>query len=247
MENQEIYNIGKGTSEVTIIHKNGLNAKAPTPISINGNIDSVFNWLSKRVEPNADENTAPNLVVQAESYIVINRDKLNISLTVHELDPYYKGKVSGELVEHPDFVKWKINSGDDWDHETLAEFVKMNRSCFDKKEVAMKLSTGLKNLTVNVNKELEKENDNRGSYKAMLVQKVTKMSIPEQFNLSVPIFKGQKQIEFEVEIYVNPNNYRISLVSPEANDAVSEVRDHIIDEQISNIIKIAPDIVIIEQ
>jgi hypothetical protein len=246
MENQEVYNIGNDTSEVTIIHKDGLDAKAPNAININGNIDSVFSWLDKRVlEPS--QIPSDHDIIQNQAHILVNRDKMSITLIVHEIDPFLKGSISGKLVEHPDFEKWQINTGEDWDHETLSEFIKMNRSCFVSKDAAMKLSTGLKNLKVNVEKELEKENDNRGNYKAIAVQKVKDMSIPDKFALTVPIFKGQDKVHFEVEIYVNPHNYRISLVSPEANDAVSDVRDNIIDEQKEKIIEIAPNLVIIEQ
>nr|WP_320022065.1 hypothetical protein [uncultured Draconibacterium sp.] len=288
-QNQEIYNIEKGTSNVTITHQEGLGERAPIAIAITGNIDSPFNWLKKRVLPaitvsqnnigcdvevteeevQQDEIKAmaiealkctienigksvntPNpdhMIEQHEAHVVINREKMTICLVINEINPLLKGDVQGKLELHPDFKQWEINTGGSWDHEELAEFIKMNRSCFAEKKEAMKLSAGLKNLRVNVEKEVEKQNDNRGNYRAMAVQKVKEMSIPAEFSLQVPIFKGQSKISFNVEIYIDPHNYKISLVSPDANDAVADVRDNIIDEQKQKIIDLAPELVIIEQ
>lgn len=111
----------------------------------------------------------------------------------------------------------------------------------------MRLSTELKGLKVKVDKELEKYSDNKGNYRALAVQTVKEMSIPAEFKINVPVFKGQPKIELGVEIYINPNSFRISLVSPEANDEISRVRDEIIDTEVKKITGIAPEIVIIEK
>ena len=132
-------------------------------------------------------------------------------------------------------------------NKSLSEFVKMNRSSFEDKQVAMKLSKELQELKVKVDKEVENSNDNRANMRAMVAQKVIEMNIPESFNLFIPVFKGQSKVKMEVEIYVNPGTFEVSLVSPDANDIVSEVKDTVIDVQKQSIKELAPDIVIIEQ
>jgi hypothetical protein len=249
MENQEIYNITAAAgenSEVVIIHKKGFDELRPIPINISGNIDSVFNWLNCRFAKGGELESI-NTVSRHTAHVLINRDKMTISLVVNENDPYFKGSVTGALTKHPDFEKWEINTGKEWDNKVLADFIKMNRNCFESKGNAMKLSAELSTLKVKVDNEVEKANDNRGNVRQMFAQKVIEMNIPKTFILNVPVFKGQPTATFEVEIYVNPNNYMVSLVSPEANDIVSMIRDSVIDDQKTNIMEIAHGLVIIEQ
>jgi len=245
MENQEVYNIEKGVKEVVITHRAGLDEERPHNVTILGNIDSVFNWLVKRLD--IDVLFAGNRVNQSVSHVIINRDKMSIGLVFNETDPLKMGEIIGELEEHPEFKKWNINTGENWNHDELAEFIKMNRSSFKSKQEAIKLSAELKTLKIKVDKEVEASSDNRGNVKVMLAQKVVDSSIPKSFRLTVPVFKGQEKQEFEVEIYVNPNNYQVTLISPDAADIISELRDSVIDEQKRNIEDIAPDLVIIER
>lgn len=239
MDNQEIYNISGDVKEVVIIHKKGFDEQKPISVSISGNIDSVSNWLLKRCRP--------EIMKVDTAHVIINRDNMSIVLVYNETCPYLSGNIKGLLIKHPDFEKWEINTGHEWDNKGLAEFIKMNRSCFESKGDAMKLSAELSTLKVKVDHEVEKANDNRGNVRQMISQKVIEMNIPKFFKLRVPVFKGQPAQLFEVEIYVNPNNYMVSLISPEANDIISIIRDSVIDEQKNEIKKIVPDLVIIEQ
>jgi len=248
--NQEIYNVNEGVSMLTVIHKNGLDEQEPISIQISGNIDSPLNWLQKRVvNVTMNENSnSTHIVLQLESHLLIDRNNLSIMLVLNETNPLLKGYILGKLEKHPDFLKWNINNpSSDWDHDSLSEFIKMNRSFFTDRNEAMKLSTALKELKVKVDKELEKYDDKKGNYRNIAVQTVKEMSIPAEFSINVPIFKGQNKVSIAIEIYINPNNYRITLVSPDANDVVSDVRDSIINDQKSLIADLAPDIVIIEQ
>lgn len=233
MENKEVYKIEPGVKEVVITHRKGQDAITPSPLHINGNIDAVSTWLAK---------------YQENGYAVINRDKMSIALAFDMTPEYhYQDMVTGQLTYHPDFKKWGINEGRNWDNDELAEFIKMNRSCFKSKSDAMKLSGELKNLKIKVDKEVEANTDNRGNVKVLAAQTVIESSIPKSFWLNVPVFKGQGKQEFEVEVYVNPNNFQVTLVSPDANDIKDAVRDSIIDEEIGKIEHIAPNIAIIEQ
>lgn len=246
MENQEVYNIEKGVKEVTIIHKRALDELLPEKVGITGNIDSVFNWLAKRIFTE-ESSIKDNYVFEKTSHILINRDEMKISLVFNETDPLNIGYVRGQLAKHPDFTQWQINTGNQWSNEELSEFIKMNRNCFKLRSDAMKLSAELKSLKIKVDKEVEASNDNRGNVRVLAGQKVVESTVPKSFNLNVPVFKGQGKSEFEVEVYVNAQTFAVSLVSPDANDIVSEVRDSIIDEQKKKIQDIAPELVIIEQ
>jgi hypothetical protein len=221
---------------VTILQGKALPQREPEKVNIKGNIESVLEYLSKRV----------GQIEQEVCHILIDRHQMTITLIVSE-NSFYQGRITGALELHPDLQKWNINTGETWTPKQLSEFVKMNRSCFQSKDIAMKLSKELQDIKVKVEKEAEKSDNNRGDYKAMIAQKVIHSNIPESFKLNIPVFKGQPAKEFEVEIYISPDSFSCSFVSPEVNDIVHDVRDSIIDEQIKLIESIAPDIVIIEQ
>ena len=248
MENQEVYKIEKGVKEVVITHKKALDEAAPHNIAILGNIDSPRKWIEKR-HFNFDGTTLSDPfthVIDEESHVLIDRDNMEIKLCFNESHPLRRGSVQGKLILHPDFSKWKINTGESWDHKELSEFIKMNRSCFETRQDAMIMSTELSNIKVKADNEYEKADDNRGSVRTMIAQKIIESNIPQAFKLNVPIFKGTAKTTFEVEVYVNPGNYSVTFVSPDANDIVSEIKNKIIDDEEKAIKKIAPELVIIE-
>jgi hypothetical protein len=248
MENQEVYKIENGVKNVTIAHKKGLDSRAPHEIAILGNIDSPRKWIEKR-HIEYDDLILTDMsgqVIDYKSHILIDRNNMGITLCFNETDPFYRGKVKGKLNLHPDFSKWKINTGESWDHKELSEFIKMNRSCFDNKSDAMKLSSELSNIKIKADNKYEKADDNRGSVKTMIAQNIIESNIPKTFKLNVPIFKGTAKTTFEVEVYVNPGNYSVTFVSPDANDIVSGIKNKIIDDEVKAIEKIAPELVIIE-
>jgi hypothetical protein len=244
MENREVYHIEPGVKEIVITHKKGLDEKAPINIDVCGNIDSVTNFLNVR---HAAMYKDEHVINDHDSLVLTKKEDRKIVLLYNSTHPFNHGTITGQLSLHPNFEKWGINTGQGWNNDELAEFIKMNRSYFKSKSDAMKLSGELKNLKVNVDKKIEASNDNRGNVKALTAQTVIDSSILKTFMINVPVFKGQPKKEFEVEVYVNPNNFQVTLVSPDANDIIEEVRDSIIDEQIEKIKRVAPGIPIIEQ
>lgn len=248
-KNQEVFNMDASTKEVTIIHKDGLDAREPIAVTISGNIDSPFNWLDQRIVrlDVIDLPVNKHMVRQNEAHVLIDREKMSVNLVLHENCPFLKGYVSGSLEMHPDFIKWKINSGKTWEHKELSDFIKMNRSCFEDKATAMKLSMELADVKIKAETAIEKSDDNRGNARQLVAQRVIESNVPVNFKLKVPIFKGTQIAVVEVEVWVNASSYAVTLVSPEANDIISDVRDSIIDKQKEKIIDLAPELVIIEQ
>lgn len=204
-------------------------------ISVTGVIDSALRYIEKRL----------SRIDQLSAMIFINRDQLKISLIVDE-ENHYRATVSGSMKINPDFIKFKINTGESRNTHELAEFIKMNRSFFDSRDAAMNLVTKLRNFTAKVEKELENSINQKGDRK-VLVSQVVESNIPESFSLSIPLIQGGKKEKIIVEVVVAPNDYSCTLVSPDAKETLDYLRDTIIDEQIQAIKAIAPEIVMIEQ
>jgi hypothetical protein len=206
----------------------------PVPVDINGHIDAPYRWIKARKDA----------FEHRKAHILVNRDEFKITLAINDRD-HFSDQIVGTLEESSEFKDMGINNGDYLSAFDLADLIKKNRIYFCDKLAAMKLVTELRKFNAKVNSEIEESDDKRGNTKMNRSQVVTS-NIPEGFSLSIPVFKGQKDVTFKVEIEVNPTNLSCTLTSSEANDYVKTERDTIIDEQLENITKEANDIVIIE-
>lgn len=224
----------KPTGDITVREGKALDLKEPRVIKIDGHIDSPLRWIIKR---KAD-------VIQSTSHLVVNREKMSLELKIYDRN-YYQDTITGKLEFHPVFLKFGINSTNYRTAFEMAELIKMNRSYFENHSVAAELVSALKNLKAKVDKEIEKKDNNRGDIK-ILIDQTVKSNVPERFNIITPIFKGQKKETIEVEVYFRPDDLTCTLVSPQANDIITQVTDSIIDEQITKIEDEYPSLVIIE-
>ncbi len=213
-----------------------LDPKEPLKVSISGTIDAPFRWLEKRVE----------LIDQKKANIIVNRDKMAMSLSINETD-YYQSKISGVLQESKEMVEFGINTDKKWEPIKLSQFFKMHRAFFKDKSENMMLVSILKNFKAKVNQDIERSKEENGS-KVDNYSQVVDSNLPKSFKLNVPLFKGFACEEIEVEIYadVDGRDVSLSLVSAGANEAIEEYKNKVIDEQLKHISLIAPDIVIIE-
>ncbi len=63
----------------------------------------------------------------------------------------------------------------------------------------------------------------------------------------MPIFKGATNSIFSCEVWIDPDEYTVTLVSPDAADIIREKRDEEIDSVKKDIEEICPELVIIEK
>ena len=231
MESVELLERG----ELIIREGNALELHEPNIIRIAGIIDTPARWLEKRV----------NTLVQLSCHVLVDREDLKLTLVCDETN-HYSTVLSGSMELSEQFRKFGVNSGKYITNHEMAQLFKMNRTCFENQSIAMKLVTDLQNFSAKVAKEIESKDNNRGDVRLLKAQIVTS-NLPEWFNLYMPIFKGTDKTSFEVEVYINPNDLSCTLISPESNDIIEELRDESIDKVLDRITAVCPDIVIIEQ
>lgn len=248
MNNEKLQiNFGEGVIKAEVVirevdHVNELPVKPPFPIFIVGTIDAPFEFLLKRGK------TQPEQVDPKNSQILVSREELKITLIINENDEYTRGAISGVASKHPMFEKFGINTNKAWEPNELGQFFKMNRAYFPDKSENMKLVTDLKNFIAKVNTQIEKQKDDSGSF-ADNYSGVVTSNMPGKFKLKLPLFKGLKEEEFEVEFYANVSGRAVflQLYSPDANAAAETIKNDLIDKQLEKIKNISPDIIIIEQ
>jgi len=253
MQNEKLQiNMGSGVTKAEVIVRevnsvNELPVKAPVKVNLSGTIGAPLEFLTKRKD-NLPEEIVHNQIDEALCHILVDREKMTITLIINEDNDYRLAKVLGALMEHPKFTEFRINSEARWEPNMLGQFIKMNRAYFIDKDANMKLVTELKNFEANINSKIEKQKSETGSFKDNYSGVVTS-NLPDSFKLNIPLFKGGKSEEIEVEFYANINGREISLqlISPGAAEAMEKVRDEVIDEQLEKIRVLTPGIAIIEQ
>lgn len=223
--------------EIVIREGKAMEIHEPVKVAILGTLDAPARWLETRMRL--------NLVNQGTNHVLVDRESLSIKLKCNE-NNHYGSVIAGSLDVSPEFKKFGINGGVYITNFEMAELFKMNRTCFENKQTAMKLVTELQNFKAKVDKDIEKMDNNRGD-RRLLINQVVQSNLPEHFNLRIPIFKGTPKQTIDVEVYINPSDFTCTLVSPEANDLLDELRDNEMDAVLERIKAVCPDIVIIEQ
>lgn len=213
-----------------IKHSKALDDVPPVKLQITGTIEAPLEYCQKRKEL-IDCNEAVLLYSTDERFIILKLQPEN----------KYGGEISGKAQLHPDLEKWGINEGVEYNIFELADKIKLNRHKFTSIEVAMKLVTELKNFKAKVEKEIELSTNNRGNQR-QFVDQVFKGNIPEKFSLNLHVFKNEPVKKIDVEIYINPNTYSCSLVSPDLEALIENESEKMIIEVISNIKELLPDL-----
>lgn len=213
----------------------------PVAHNITGTILAPAEFIRKRLIKDLDQ------IDVHTCHILVNRQEVSITLVTNENDPYTKGTITGKLLLHPKFMDFGINTKKNWDPNELGQYFKMNRAFFPDKQANMKLVTDLLNFVADVNSKVEKQKSEKGDFKDNY-SGVVMSNIPGTFQLKIPIFKGLPAETIEVEFYASVNGREVSLqlFSPGANQLLEDIRDKVIDEQVEELRRIAPEIVIIE-
>jgi len=222
-----------GVKTLEILQGDATPRKEPIKVNIEGLITAPLDYLNKRKD----------VIEPLKSHLIVNTSDGKIILVVNEKD-HYQDTISGKLKMNPDFEKFGINTGKSRDTFELADFIKMNRYFFSDKNVAMKLVSELKNFKAKVDKEIEMSDNDRGNTR-LLQNQVVESNIPEAFDVVVPIFKGQPDQKIKVEINIDARNFECSLISPDANDIINEVRSKLIGEQVVKISELMPELAIL--
>ncbi|MCM1168819.1 MAG: hypothetical protein NC324_02670 [Bacteroides sp.] len=245
MEKQNIQvNFAAGQSVAELIIREGaapnqLEPKPPVAIALHGVIGAPFEFLRKRL--------GTGQFAQGQSYILVNREEVKISLVFNESDYYNRGMVTGQLAYNQKFIDFGINCGKAWTPAELGMFLKMNRAFFPDRNENMRLVTELMNFTAEVNNRIERAVKESGDRTDNFAQAVNS-NLPASFVIQMPIFKGLPAERIEVETFANVNGREVTfvLLSPGAQSSLEDLRDKVIDEQLEQIREIAPDIAIIE-
>ena len=223
-------------------------------VAITGTITAPADY----VEPKAVELEGPVMFKEQDRYVaaadysfitygenemlLVNYDKKQIQLEINEASEFVR-IITGRLEESKEFKTIMVS---DMSPRDLAQLIKMNRTFFESKEIAMSLVAQLQNFKAKIDGEMQKIADDRGNYDYRRAQTV-ESNLPKGFNLTIPLFKGMGKVTFFAEIYIDPASLSCSIVSPDANDIMEESTRRLMDEVVERVKSVMPKIAVIRQ
>lgn len=238
-EKNEIELMGNGIQTLTILRGEAVPEYKLKGIGISdASIDAVQEYLKKEgIEPEQIKN----------SVVLFSYEGLYLKLNYAIRRDHSNDDIAGCLKLHPELQKWNINKSSPIDHQTLSRFIKMNRHYFENSETAMKLVSELQNIRIKTEKEYESADDRRGNAKELIAQKLVESNIPDNFILKLPIFVGTDPVAVRVEIEINPRDFTCELISPDLKQIIDQETKVIIDEQLTAIRDLYPELRIFQK
>lgn len=217
------------TGEYIVREGQALEMKPPKKIAIVGNINAPKEFLDKRTAING---TVLQKLDKASTIIVVDEDKLTISLL---LDPENQDgtEIIGKL-EFTDYLKqFFINENKTFTQTELVKIFRFSKQLFettDKHEAILKAYQSF-DFTANI--KAASEADLRGN-KSNSLQKIITTNLPQDFILSLPIFKGQGKETFRVEICYDTTDASIKFwfESPELKLLIDQRKIEIFEEEL---------------
>lgn len=164
---------------------------APESIEINGTLSAPFNFLVGK----------PTLAAKVEDiHMLIDNDKGTITLNILDTDPFTTHTITGKLSPNAELAKFHINGDKKWAPRELTKFIRQMKVWFATKSDADALVSSLTSWEAKVETTIKDQSDRQGNTTLQLEQKVGTIPLKNKFVLRIPLFKGYKAEDFEVEI-----------------------------------------------
>lgn len=200
----------------------------PDKVSLTGTIDSPREYATIR----------PLELVPEKAIVQYHYESGYIKLNVDPTDKF-AATILGTLVENKEIKTLGINSETTTTIQELARTLKMRRALFTDRDKHTKLLGNLNKFKLQAQTQIEQEQSDRGSKKGLFEVKVTS-DIPLDFTLSMPLFVGQPERTFKVEVCfdVRDGGIDVWLDSVELAEALKDAKKQIIDAELKHFEKL---------
>ena len=170
-------------------------SREPNILRIAGDIHTVSTFLKGRKDGHSTQE-----VDQTKALVLSDFEKGKIEL---HLDPEsaYGAVISGELKLADELKPFGINTPSMFSKEQLIKLIRFNKVHFASEEQYASVLTGYQSFTAKTTGDIKEENDKRGNRIANFA-KTTETSVPKEFVLDIPIYRGEGKKKFTVEIYM---------------------------------------------
>lgn len=225
--------IGPKGDTINILEGKALEPKHPLPLKIIGQIESVNAYLNARWGtaqlPGALQHIDKDLAV-------ITMDEANMTITL-DVDPNnnFGTVVVGKLEFNPDLNAWFINKDKQFTREQLIALLKFNRRFFADASAHSIMLDAYQKLNLTGQTAMKNESDSRGNKDAAFRKTIDSSTIPTEFILNMPVFKGQPEKKFRVEVCLDATDasVRFWFESVELIEIIEVDRKAIFNAQVS--------------
>lgn len=231
-QNQTHLNIQAEDGQVEIIHRYGQapQVQEPKQVSLSGTIEAPSEYFEKREKAGKIDTD--------KAHLEVDQNAGTIALYCNPHHPMGE-TIRGKITMNPLLRKMRINdfSGNKFNESDFILLIKETRSLFSEQKEAMNLVDKINNLEMEVNKKIDRSDNERGGRKDFYEQ-TCEDELPAGFNLSTNIFVGSidetQEHTFYVEIkYHYGSQLHFWLESPEMEDIVDTVMEKTLGEEIN--------------
>lgn len=165
-------------------------------IVINGVIDAPSQFLKGKG------------IVSDKCHLRIFQQDGKLELYIQDTDPNTNHVITGALKKNSNLSDFQINSlTHRWAVPDFLRFVKQNRFFFANKEQHSRLITNMQAWNAKIETVLVQANDQKGNSNFQIEQKVRAVDgFIDRFELNIPIYQGDVNVKFTVEIGLEPKN-----------------------------------------
>ena len=182
-------------NEITVRKGEAAPIRFPEPIKIDGTLNAPAQFLLGK-----DVN-------DQETHLRIYGQEGKLELYLKDTDDKSKSIITGALKKNPDLAEFKINGEHRYTVSDFLRFIKTKRVFFTNPSDHAKLVTNMQKWGAKIETVLVQENDQKGNSNFQIEQKVRAVEgLVEKFSLSIPIFQGDVNLKFNVEIGLDPKN-----------------------------------------
>lgn len=249
MEQPQVNVAVTGDRETTLIMRTGdaLELKPPTIVNLTGDINTVKNYIGKRRTAN-EEDKKEGVLLSMEEKIQYNLQWVHPDLAVIEVDKKamtivlkvdpqfaYGGTVTGKLEESDELKPFCINKTKEFKKEELVKLLRFSRRFFPDPDKYAELLKEYQVFSAKAYLEMKQEEDQRGNSTRNQTKRV-ETSLPTEFTIKMPIFKGQSDETFRVEICldVTEGGARFWFESVELDEIINKRVDEIFTAQLTD-------------
>lgn len=188
-------------SEVIVRTGEAPEVRYPQPIRIEGTLNAPAQFLLGKE------------TVDQETHLRIYNQDGRLELFLKDTDKDSMSVITGTLKKNPDLSKFNINSETHrYSVSDFLRFIKTQRVFFSNKAQHASLISNMQKWNAKIETILVQENDQKGNSNFQVEQKVRAVEgLVEKFELTIPIFQGDVNLKFSVEIGLDPKNTAVLL------------------------------------
>lgn len=185
--------------EIVFRDGSALPLREPVKINISGDINTVKSFINKRKVTAAPGKAGLQEINPDRAIVIVDKAGLSIGLYL-DRESAYGTEVLAKLELEPELLKFGIETGKKMSQQELIKLLKYGKRWFYDTAAHSELLLAYMKLDVRVTADLKNDApDNKGNRMNSFEKKVTS-NIPDDFIMSIPLFKGQESKKFRVEI-----------------------------------------------